>query len=34
MREIVPDVQMWSVPVPDKGYDFNGFAVNTEEGTS
>jgi hypothetical protein len=33
MREIVPDVQMWSVPVPDKGYDFNGFAVNTEDGT-
>ena len=33
MREIVPDVQMWSVPVPDKGYDFNGFAVNTEGGT-
>jgi glyoxylase-like metal-dependent hydrolase (beta-lactamase superfamily II) len=33
MREIVPDVQMWSVPAPDKGYDFNGFAVNTEDGT-
>lgn len=33
MREIVPDVQMWSVPVPDRGYDFNGFAVATEEGT-
>jgi len=33
MREIVPDVQMWSVPVPDKGYDFNGFAVATEDGT-
>ena len=33
MREIVPDVQMWSVPVPEKGYDFNGFAVNTEDGT-
>jgi glyoxylase-like metal-dependent hydrolase (beta-lactamase superfamily II) len=33
MREIVPDVQMWSVPVPDKGYDFNGFAIATENGT-
>ena len=33
MREIVPDVQMWSVSPPDKDYDFNGYAVNTEEGT-
>jgi glyoxylase-like metal-dependent hydrolase (beta-lactamase superfamily II) len=33
MREIVPDVQMWSVPVPDRGYAFNGFAVATENGT-
>jgi len=33
MREVVPDVQMWSVPVPDRGYDFNGFAVSTEDGT-
>lgn len=33
MRQIVPDVQMWSVPVPDRGYDFNGFAVATEDGT-
>lgn len=33
MREIAPDVQMWSVPVPDRGYDFNGFAVATEHGT-
>jgi glyoxylase-like metal-dependent hydrolase (beta-lactamase superfamily II) len=33
MREVVPDVQMWSVPVPDRGYDFNGFAVATEDGT-
>jgi glyoxylase-like metal-dependent hydrolase (beta-lactamase superfamily II) len=24
---------MWSVPVPDRGYAFNGFAVATEEGT-
>jgi glyoxylase-like metal-dependent hydrolase (beta-lactamase superfamily II) len=24
---------MWSVPVPDRGYDFNGFAVATEDGT-
>ena len=33
MREIVPDVQMWSVPAGDRGYDFNGFAVATEGGT-
>jgi glyoxylase-like metal-dependent hydrolase (beta-lactamase superfamily II) len=33
MREIVPDVQMWSVFMPDKGYAFNGYAVNTEDGT-
>jgi glyoxylase-like metal-dependent hydrolase (beta-lactamase superfamily II) len=33
MREIVPDVQTWSVFVPDKGYAFNGFAISTEEGT-
>jgi glyoxylase-like metal-dependent hydrolase (beta-lactamase superfamily II) len=33
MREIVTDVQMWSVFVPDKGYAFNGYAVNTEDGT-
>jgi glyoxylase-like metal-dependent hydrolase (beta-lactamase superfamily II) len=33
MREVVPDVQMWSVPAPDRGYDFNGFAVATEHGT-
>ena len=33
MKEIVPDVQMWSVPVPDRGYDFNGFAIATEDGT-
>jgi glyoxylase-like metal-dependent hydrolase (beta-lactamase superfamily II) len=33
VREIVPDVQMWSVPVPDRGYDFNGFAIATEDGT-
>ena len=33
MREIVPDVQMWSVFQPDKGYAFNGFAVATEDGT-
>ena len=33
MREIVPDVQMWSVPMLDRGYDFNGFAVATEDGT-
>jgi glyoxylase-like metal-dependent hydrolase (beta-lactamase superfamily II) len=33
MREIVPDVQMWSVSPPDKDYAFNGYAVNTEMGT-
>lgn len=33
MREVVPDVQMWSVPAPDKGYAFNGYAVITGEGT-
>ncbi len=33
MREIVSDVQTWSVFVPDKGYAFNGYAVATEEGT-
>jgi hypothetical protein len=33
MREIVPDVQMWSVHMADRGYDFNGFAVATEHGT-
>jgi len=33
MREIVPDVQTWSVFMPDKGYAFNGYAVSTEGGT-
>jgi glyoxylase-like metal-dependent hydrolase (beta-lactamase superfamily II) len=33
MREVVPDVQMWSVFAPDKGYAFNGYAVHTENGT-
>jgi glyoxylase-like metal-dependent hydrolase (beta-lactamase superfamily II) len=33
MKEIVPDVQMWSVFVPDRGYPFNGYAVATEGGT-
>jgi glyoxylase-like metal-dependent hydrolase (beta-lactamase superfamily II) len=33
MKQIVPDVQMWSVFMPDKGYGFNGYAVATEEGT-
>jgi glyoxylase-like metal-dependent hydrolase (beta-lactamase superfamily II) len=33
MREIVPDVQIWSVFAPEKGYAFNGYAVNTEHGT-
>jgi glyoxylase-like metal-dependent hydrolase (beta-lactamase superfamily II) len=33
MKEIVPDVQTWSVFVPDRGYAFNGYAVATEGGT-
>lgn len=33
MREIVPNVQTWSVFVPDRGYAFNGYAVSTEDGT-
>lgn len=33
MREIVPDVQTWSVFSPDKGYGFNGYAVSSEGGT-
>jgi glyoxylase-like metal-dependent hydrolase (beta-lactamase superfamily II) len=33
MREIVPDVQIWSVFQPDKGYAFNGYAIATEDGT-
>jgi glyoxylase-like metal-dependent hydrolase (beta-lactamase superfamily II) len=33
MREIVPDVQTWSVFAPDKDYAFNGYAVATESGT-
>jgi len=33
VKEIVPDVQTWSVFAPDKGYAFNGYAVNTEGGT-
>ena len=34
MRQIVPDVQTWSVHMADRGYDFNGYAVATEDGTS
>jgi glyoxylase-like metal-dependent hydrolase (beta-lactamase superfamily II) len=33
MRQIVPDVQTWSVFDSGKGYAFNGYAVNTEDGT-
>jgi glyoxylase-like metal-dependent hydrolase (beta-lactamase superfamily II) len=33
VREIVPNVQTWSVFVSDRGYPFNGFAVSTESGT-
>ena len=32
MREIVQDVQTWSVFSPAKGYAFNGYAVSTEDG--
>lgn len=33
MREIVPDVQTWSVFSDEKGYAFNGYAITTEGGT-
>jgi len=33
VKEILPGVRMWSVHMPDRGYDFNGFAVATEDGT-
>ncbi len=33
MREIVQDVQSWSVFTPEKGYAFNGYAISTEDGT-
>ncbi len=33
MREIVPGIQTWSVPMPDRGYAFNGFAIATDQGT-
>jgi glyoxylase-like metal-dependent hydrolase (beta-lactamase superfamily II) len=33
MKEIVPDVQTWSVFSERKGYAFNGYAVSTEAGT-
>jgi hypothetical protein len=33
VREIVPDIQTWSVFQPDKDYAFNGFAIATEDGT-
>lgn len=33
MREIVRDVQIWSVLSDQKGYAFNGYAVSTEEGS-
>ena len=33
MREIVPDIQTWSVFSERKGYAFNGFAIATESGT-
>jgi glyoxylase-like metal-dependent hydrolase (beta-lactamase superfamily II) len=33
MKEIVPDVQTWSVFMADRGYAFNGFAIATESGT-
>jgi glyoxylase-like metal-dependent hydrolase (beta-lactamase superfamily II) len=33
VRQIVPDIQAWSVFAPDKGYAFNGYAIATEDGT-
>ena len=33
MREIVHDIQVWSVFSNEKGYAFNGYAVSTEGGT-
>lgn len=33
IKEIVPDVQSWSVFSEQKGYAFNGYAVSTEAGT-
>jgi glyoxylase-like metal-dependent hydrolase (beta-lactamase superfamily II) len=33
VKEIVHDVQIWSVFSDQKGYAFNGYAVSTEEGT-
>jgi glyoxylase-like metal-dependent hydrolase (beta-lactamase superfamily II) len=32
LKEIVPDVQTWSVFSEQKGYAFNGYAVSTEDG--
>jgi hypothetical protein len=33
VKEIVRDVQTWSVFSDQKGYAFNGYAVSTEGGT-
>jgi glyoxylase-like metal-dependent hydrolase (beta-lactamase superfamily II) len=33
VREIVRDIQTWSVFSDQKGYAFNGYAVSTEDGT-
>jgi glyoxylase-like metal-dependent hydrolase (beta-lactamase superfamily II) len=33
VREIVQDVQSWSVVSEAKGYAFNGYAISTEDGT-
>jgi glyoxylase-like metal-dependent hydrolase (beta-lactamase superfamily II) len=33
VKEIVRDVQTWSVFSDEKGYAFNGYAVSTEDGT-
>jgi glyoxylase-like metal-dependent hydrolase (beta-lactamase superfamily II) len=33
VREIVQDVQSWSVFSEAKGYAFNGYAISTEDGT-
>lgn len=33
MNEIVPGIQTWSVRSEGKGFDFNGYAIQTGEGT-
>jgi glyoxylase-like metal-dependent hydrolase (beta-lactamase superfamily II) len=33
VNEIVPGIQTWSVHSAEKGFDFNGYAIQTGEGT-